>query len=834
MGWFDKYSQSVHRKKASSVTIQDDDIIDMGTEDEYDYLYQDTKGKVIETDASHERLKETHHRPTSYSRHSGYGYGGGYGGYGSGYGGGGYGYGGYSRGGYGGGGYSRGGYGGGYGYGGNVYSSFDYLEDTIKDIVKFHWIDLDLADALPDIAHEVKLVKSSSVPKAVMAYYTKEIKHVKSVSGEPTEETQEKYVLSFAEDVVKKVTNSKVDIKMLLSSKISNYFHPLQKKIMTTDKKDDLLGILSMLDPYSETEVEELMPAASSTAESIKTDLVALLEVMKESPFFLRSSDSEISSSSSTVVNYLERNAVAPLSVDTSNATLLNVKKALLVVLDYSKFVHKEAEDLKKGQLTDLVNAIHDEVGDEESAEAEEEKLKLPKTTNMVCFLTTLKSDYDYYKKFDQGDIEVSSGYGDIIRTDLKKNKNNLLLSLLVKHYNIDLPETEKVGAYNEMADYIYDTIQISSATSIGGVTSEMFKLVPDKEKIESWITEFEKSKCFQIESTRLENWEDRVNNEENKRKYSDVSGESSCPAGTSEEAEKSKKEEGSGEGGKDKDGPGGHKASDGFSESTKSDIDRINSMFDTYTKPEGFTSSVRDAEDFVRRAMNLASDMNSRDVHNRYKNKDYMVALNKIKKIFVSPAKHKYSTSSPTKRFSARKLAMRITAPHVSFYRKNGKEKQVLEKVNLVCDMSGSMGGRHELNMKKTIMLFSDLAKQRYVEGNVIFSLPSGGVTYKLPLDDRFTAAVNAGYGTEGFNATLMSNVDDLKKTKYNFCITDGCITDAPIRTDALKRKGVETIGVYVGNPEYSTHLSKWFNKSFVRSSFKELLDDMVMRLKK
>jgi hypothetical protein len=72
------------------------------------------------------------------------------------------------------------------------------------------------------------------------------------------------------------------------------------------------------------------------------------------------------------------------------------------------------------------------------------------------------------------------------------------------------------------------------------------------------------------------------------------------------------------------------------------------------------------------------------------------------------------------------------------------------------------------------------------------------------------------------------------LKKADFNFCITDGHITDMPIQKKYYNAKGIETIGVYVGDQKYSENLLKWFDKSVLRGSLNDLANEMVVKLKK
>lgn len=156
-----------------------------------------------------------------------------------------------------------------------------------------------------------------------------------------------------------------------------------------------------------------------------------------------------------------------------------------------------------------------------------------------------------------------------------------------------------------------------------------------------------------------------------------------------------------------------------------------------------------------------------------------------------------------------------------------NGKN---LGKVNIIVDTSGSMTGYPIENAIMLCLVFNEIARQGYCNGNIIFSQSRSRAIQKMPVKDNVLRKCIKVRNAEGLKSTIEEYKDELVDAN-NICCTDGDITDGEI--NLKKYKGVEIIGVYVtktDEPEtFNGSLSKWFNKSLVRSDISSLVQKLV-----
>lgn len=156
-----------------------------------------------------------------------------------------------------------------------------------------------------------------------------------------------------------------------------------------------------------------------------------------------------------------------------------------------------------------------------------------------------------------------------------------------------------------------------------------------------------------------------------------------------------------------------------------------------------------------------------------------------------------------------------------------NGKN---LGKVNIIVDTSGSMNGYPIENAIMLCLVFNEIARQGYCNGNIIFSQSKSRAIQKMPVKDNVLRKCIKVRSAEGLKSTIEKYKDELVDAN-NICCTDGDITDGEI--NLKKYKGVEIIGVYVtktDEPEtFNGSLSRWFNKSLVRSDISSLVQKLV-----
>ncbi len=201
-----------------------------------------------------------------------------------------------------------------------------------------------------------------------------------------------------------------------------------------------------------------------------------------------------------------------------------------------------------------------------------------------------------------------------------------------------------------------------------------------------------------------------------------------------------------------------------------------------------------------------------------------------RLKKFFSSVARL-VNTTNPQRRVSARHFS--LDRPYYRVKEVKGKSRQ---KILLVIDCSGSMGGFHTGEGKVLLAALSRLAKQGYLEGHVLLSAgsPPRWELFELPMADEVIARIAGFAGAEGLEPTLRDNLALAKDADYVFVYTDAQITDAPIDKKALHRYGVFTWGLYAGERgDYHEEMQKYFDKDIMRENAEALVDAMLLQKK-
>lgn len=784
------------------------DIVN-GSEDMYDD-YEEEDYEIIEDFSSEENEDESF---SSYSSHKGWGS--------SGYGRKSYYYG---RGGYG---YSRNtGYGYGYGYSTrNVYNSFKGLHDTVKDILKFLYIDLRLDDALPSVS-EIEFI---SMDKKVLsgissAAYT--ALNGKAVSTVYTQE-RDRLTVGLNAEEIRDISLNKKDIQFLIKSELAKFSHPIFNYMLSSSesykkKRKMLEGIIVGAKSSKEGEKEK-----ADYIMQAKDLVIWGLDEVKSHKY------------THTLADFLEgmhTNLVflTGMSVrDAVDVPLSGVK----LVLDNAEFDETPFSDEELEFLKTFYNKMYEIVAEEESKDATQSK-----TVSYINFFLSLQADIIWFDEFSQ-DFDRSDIYKNLLeKPELKDNK---IVKILRAHY------------FSEECN-LYDRELLSEEAS-----APLLNYMLGKYSLEEFTKDLEKFKesdLFAMESNRFDLLNDVSDNTSgacsnamkvamNEAMNAMKETNSGAVSGSSEridaieEAKKEQEGEGQGQGqGDGNDGEGGSQSKEcggvgygeGYGDIQKDLTRRLGEHAKPVPKPDVATAESYDLEELFE-SFEISSrwGYSVRDLIKRVYNKDYVIARDKIKKLFVHDAKHSIPSYAPTKRLNPKRFGMKVVSPSVSIYKKAGKPKPMLKSVNLIIDMSGSMSGAHEVGSMQLISIFSELAEMGVVKGNVIYSLPSGGAVYKLPMKKEDIVRFRAIFGSEGLQNTFTKSVDIIKRAEYNFFITDGNITDAPLDKNAIKAKGIYTTGLYIGRPQQSEILLEWFEKGICRETLTELADEMVNKLK-
>lgn len=165
--------------------------------------------------------------------------------------------------------------------------------------------------------------------------------------------------------------------------------------------------------------------------------------------------------------------------------------------------------------------------------------------------------------------------------------------------------------------------------------------------------------------------------------------------------------------------------------------------------------------------------------------------------------------------------------------YIRKGDDPLGVKDISFIFDASGSMSGVASQGCYLAYVLNELVRRGRINCKNMILS---GGNYYKLPMpfDPAMLNHLATPGGIEGFANTMRENEAELVNSDMTIFFTDGDITDEHISKDDWHRKGVYTIGLYVGQPEKSSSLHRWFDSVLVRNDIESIADSLVQLIKR
>lgn len=155
------------------------------------------------------------------------------------------------------------------------------------------------------------------------------------------------------------------------------------------------------------------------------------------------------------------------------------------------------------------------------------------------------------------------------------------------------------------------------------------------------------------------------------------------------------------------------------------------------------------------------------------------------------------------------------------------------VKKISFIMDCSGSMSRAIEDGVYLAYVL-NQLVRKRKIEcKNMILS--GGKVqTIPMPFDYRILDYIQAPGHFEGFVRAMTENEAELISSDMTIFFTDGNITDEHIVKADWHRKGVYSVGLFVGNPERSSTLHKWFDSVLVRHDIESVADSLLQLIKR
>lgn len=183
----------------------------------------------------------------------------------------------------------------------------------------------------------------------------------------------------------------------------------------------------------------------------------------------------------------------------------------------------------------------------------------------------------------------------------------------------------------------------------------------------------------------------------------------------------------------------------------------------------------------------------------------------------------------SPSMRISA----WRADAGRPAFrHRTDGRI--VRRRRDLVLDCSGSMAGEHIAAARTLARVMSLLAEHGALDGELILSAVSGRVavseSHRWPVPASVIERIHAFGNAEGLASAIDAHVAALRGAEKVYVFTDGDICDRPLALAALRRCGVEVIGLYVGDVERgSKGLTRHFDRFAARATLAGVVDFLV-----
>lgn len=203
---------------------------------------------------------------------------------------------------------------------------------------------------------------------------------------------------------------------------------------------------------------------------------------------------------------------------------------------------------------------------------------------------------------------------------------------------------------------------------------------------------------------------------------------------------------------------------------------------------------------------------------------------LNKLTQLFKGIIKRgmiKYNSIIPSKKINIRNY----TLGSDKIFKKNQYENGKSEKLSVILDCSGSMGGSHLYAGKEFLIIINRLAKQGLIKGNIILTESCEQILLPMPVDEKILYTIWTG-GGEGFNTTIKKYGKILQESEKVFIFTDGEIGDVP-NSDYNRKLGIKTYGLYVGEKDQTEQLKKYFDEAISKTTLEDVINELLKNVK-
>jgi hypothetical protein len=166
-------------------------------------------------------------------------------------------------------------------------------------------------------------------------------------------------------------------------------------------------------------------------------------------------------------------------------------------------------------------------------------------------------------------------------------------------------------------------------------------------------------------------------------------------------------------------------------------------------------------------------------------------------------------------------------------FYLRKGDDPLGVKKISFIFDASGSMSRASNEGIYLAYVL-NKLVQTRKIECPSMILSGGDNFVVPMPFEPKLLEYVQTPGGHEGFARTMREHEKQLVNSDMTIFFTDGNITDEHIVKEDWHRKGVYTVGLFVGAPERSASLHRWFDSVLVRNTIEAVADSLIQLIKR
>ena len=203
--------------------------------------------------------------------------------------------------------------------------------------------------------------------------------------------------------------------------------------------------------------------------------------------------------------------------------------------------------------------------------------------------------------------------------------------------------------------------------------------------------------------------------------------------------------------------------------------------------------------------------------------------ALIRLFEKFLTGGEGLISSRNPTGRIDMRKFLRGAE----DIYLRKGDDPYGVKDISFILDCSGSMSRAIEDGVYLAYVL-NELTRHRKIQCRKMILCGGSNQAIPMPFDPEILNYLQTPGSIEGFVKAMREHEKELVSTDLTIFFTDGNITDEHIVKEDWHRKGVYSIGLFVGDPSRSATLHQWFDSVLVRNDIEMVADSLVQLIKR